>query len=113
MAVARAYWVHDILGEGDEAVRAMFRVASTTVPGHPLEDAGWEDDEEHHRSAADLVDAFRNTWQLIADCLGRWSTEDLAVEFTRGRGDRTQTFTRAGSSGTSWSTRCSTARRSP
>ena len=42
---SRAYWIHDILGEGDAAVRDMFRVAQTTVPDLPLEMAGWEDDE--------------------------------------------------------------------
>jgi uncharacterized damage-inducible protein DinB len=41
MAGSRAYWFHDILGEGDPAVRDMFRVASTTVPGLALDDAGW------------------------------------------------------------------------
>ena len=30
MAGSRAYWFHDMLGEGDPAVRDMFRVASTT-----------------------------------------------------------------------------------
>lgn len=47
MVGGRAYWLHDILGEGDPAVRDMFRVASTTVPDLPLADAGWEDDEDH------------------------------------------------------------------
>ena len=51
MAGSRAYWFHDVLGEGDQAVRDMFRVSSSTVPDLPLEDAGWEDDEEHPRSA--------------------------------------------------------------
>ena len=45
MAGSRAYWFHDVLGEGDPAIRDMFRVASTTVPGLSLEFAGWEDDE--------------------------------------------------------------------
>ena len=40
MAGSRAYWFHDILGDGDPAVRDMFRVASTTVANLPLEDAG-------------------------------------------------------------------------
>jgi len=33
MAGSRAYWFHDVLGEGDPAVRDLFRVTSTTVPG--------------------------------------------------------------------------------
>ena len=39
-AGARAYWFHDVIGEGDAAVSDMFRVESTTVPDLPLEDAG-------------------------------------------------------------------------
>lgn len=95
MVGGRAYWIHDILGEGDAAVREMFRVASTTVPGLPLEDAGWEDDEDHPRSAADLVLAFERTWRMIDDCLRCWTERDLLVEFSRQRGGRTSTFTRA------------------
>ncbi|MBA2370223.1 MAG: DinB family protein [Chloroflexi bacterium] len=94
MAGARAHWVHDILGEGHVAVRDMFRVASTTVPDLPLEDAGWEDDENHPRSAAELVDAFERTWRMIDDWLRRWTAEDLQVECSRLRRGQAQTFTR-------------------
>lgn len=95
MAGGRAYWLHDVLGEGEAGVRQMFRVAGTTVPDLPLEDAGWEDDEAHPRSAAELVDAFERTWRLIEDCLRRWSQDDLQLEFSRRRRAQTQTFTRA------------------
>lgn len=95
MAGGRAYWFHDILGEGDAAVREMFRVTSPTVPDLPLEDAGWEDDEAHPRSAAELAIAFERTWQLVDACLRRWTERDLLVEFSRHRGGRTTTFTRA------------------
>ncbi len=84
MAGARAYWFHDVLGERDPAVRAMFHVVSTTVPGLPIEDAGWEDDENRPRTAAEIVDAFRQTWQIIDERLGRWTGADLLVEFQRG-----------------------------
>ena len=84
VAGSRAYWFHDVLGEGDPATRDLFRVASTTVPDLPLEDAGWEDDEDHPRSAVEIVEA----------CLRRWTTDDLAVEFTRERHSGTETFTR-------------------
>ena len=79
MCGGRAYWFHDVLGEGSAEVRDMFRVASTTVPGLPLSDAGWEDDETHPRGAADLVMAFQKTWALVEDCLGRWSAADLEL----------------------------------
>ena len=94
MAGSRAYWFHDVLGEGDPTVRAMFRVASTTVPDLPIEDAGWEDDEDHPRDAGQIVEAFERTWEVIDACLRRWTTEDLGVEFSRPRRTGTETFTR-------------------
>jgi uncharacterized damage-inducible protein DinB len=94
MAGSRMYWFHDILGEGDRALRDMFRVTSTTVPDLPLEDAGWEDDEEHPRSAAELVEGFTRTWAMIDDCLERWLGDDLTVEFSRRRRSGTETVTR-------------------
>lgn len=96
IAGARAYWFHDVLGEGEDAVREMFRVETTTVPDLPLEDAGWEDDENRPRTAAELTDAFERTWSMVEDCLQRWTAEDLEVEFTRTRWTgEVQTFTRA------------------
>jgi uncharacterized damage-inducible protein DinB len=95
VAGARSYWFQDVLGEGDPALRDGFRVERTTVPGLPLEDAGWEDDEDHPRTAPEIVDAFRRTWALIEDRLGRWSAKDLAVEFVRSRRSGAQTVTRA------------------
>jgi uncharacterized damage-inducible protein DinB len=94
MAGSRAYWFHDVLGEGDPAARDMFRVASTTVPDLPLEDAGWEDDEDHPRGAAEIVEAFEVTWAMIDACLRRWTSDDLAVEFSRERRSGAQTATR-------------------
>jgi uncharacterized damage-inducible protein DinB len=84
MAGSRAYWFHDILGEGEPAVRDMFRVASTTFPGLSLEDAGWEDDESHPRTATEIVEAFHETWGVIDECLERWTPDDLAAGFSRG-----------------------------
>jgi uncharacterized damage-inducible protein DinB len=96
MAGSRAYWWHDVLDEGDEAVGHMFAVESTTVPDLPLEDAGWEDDENHPRSASELIEAFERTWAMIDGSLRRWTAEDLAVEFSRTRrSGEVQTFTRA------------------
>ncbi len=77
VAGSRAYWFHDALGEGDPATRNLFRVDRTTVPGLPLEDAGWEDDEDHHRSAEELVDGLRRSWTMVDDCLRRWTAEEL------------------------------------
>jgi uncharacterized damage-inducible protein DinB len=91
---SRAHWFHDVLGEGDAAIRDMFRVATTTVPDLPLEDAGWEDDEHHPRGAEEIVDAFGRTWAMIDDCLQRWTPDDLTVQFSRSRPTGTQTVTR-------------------
>jgi uncharacterized damage-inducible protein DinB len=88
MAGSRTYWFHDVLGEGDPAVRDMFRVASTTVPDLPLENAGWEDDETHPRTAAEIVDAFHVTWAMIEECLDRWTAEDITIQIPQRGADR-------------------------
>ena len=80
MAGSRAYWFHDVLGEGDAAIRDMFRVASTTVPGLALEFAGWEDDETQPRTATEIVDAFHLTWGMVMECLERWTADDITLE---------------------------------
>jgi len=77
MAGSTAYWFHDVLGEGDPATRDLFRVDRTTVPGLSLENAGWEDDEDHPRNAEELVDGLTRTWAIMDDCLRRWTAEDL------------------------------------
>ncbi|HSJ50695.1 MAG TPA: DinB family protein [Actinomycetota bacterium] len=94
LAGSRAYWFHDVLGEGDPEVREMFRVESTTIPGLPIEDAGWEDDETQPRGPAEIVVALERTWAMIADCLGRWAPGDLAAEFSRRRRTGDQTVSR-------------------
>jgi len=88
MAGSRAYWFHDILGEGDVAVRDMFRVASTTVPGLSLDDAGWEDDETHPRTVSEIDAAFRRTWDMIEGCLERWTADDITVQLPQGASSR-------------------------
>jgi len=91
MAGSRSYWFHDVLGEGDPAIRDMFRIERTTVPGLSLENAGWEDDEDHPRTAAEIIDAFNVTWELIAECLGRWTADDITDVIPQRRADRTTT----------------------
>ncbi|HEX6844203.1 MAG TPA: DinB family protein, partial [Actinomycetota bacterium] len=58
----------------------LFRVERTTVPGLSLDDAGWEDDEDHPRGAEELVDGLTRTWALIDDCLRRWTAEDMDAD---------------------------------
>ena len=88
MAGSRAYWLHDVLGEGDPAIRNMFRVTSTTVPDLPLDVAGWEDDESHPRTATEIVDAFHLTWGLISECLERWTADDITAQIPQRGADR-------------------------
>ena len=83
VAGARAYWFHDVLGEGDPSTRDLFRVDSTTVPDLALEDAGWEDDEDHPRSAEELVEGLTRSWSLVDDCLRRWTAEELDASVVR------------------------------
>jgi uncharacterized damage-inducible protein DinB len=83
VAGSRACWFNEVLGEGDPATRDLFRVDSTTVTGMSLEDAGWEDDEDHPRSAEELVVGLRRSWAIVDDCLGRWTAEDLAASVVR------------------------------
>jgi uncharacterized damage-inducible protein DinB len=92
MAGGRAYWFHDILGEGPAETRDMFRMTRTTVPGLRLSDAGWEDDDNHPRSATELVDAFERTWLVIEDCLARWTVEDLVEPLETKRGRQTRAW---------------------
>jgi uncharacterized damage-inducible protein DinB len=91
MAGSRAYWFHDVLGEGDPSIRDMFRVEKTTVPDVPLENAGWEDDEAQPRTATEIVDGFNRTWELIAECLDRWTADDIVAEIPQRRANRTTT----------------------
>jgi len=88
MAGSRAYWFHDVLGEGDPAIRDMFRVARTTVPGLALSDAGWEDDEDHPRTATEIVEGFQLTWAMVSECLDRWTADDITVRIPQRSADR-------------------------
>jgi uncharacterized damage-inducible protein DinB len=84
MAGSTVYWFHDVLGEGDRATCDRFRVDHTTVPGLAAEDAQWEDDEIHPRSAEELTDALQRAWALVDDCLQRWTAEDLSASVQQG-----------------------------
>ena len=35
------------------------------------------------RDAAEIVDALSRSWSCLAECLGRWTEDDLAEEFQR------------------------------
>jgi uncharacterized damage-inducible protein DinB len=83
MAGGRLYWLCYMLGEDDQGLSRMFRVDHATVPGIDLQWAGWEDNEEQPRRAAEIEDAFLKTWGVVEACLGRWSLDDLRRQVTK------------------------------
>lgn len=72
---ARIYWFHHVLGEGDAALA-------------PLQN--WDEDDQPMLSGRELATGLEQSWQLVEDCLARWSVADLDVEFPR----RNRTVTR-------------------
>jgi uncharacterized damage-inducible protein DinB len=70
----RSLWFCTILGEGDETLRVM---------------RTWDDDGQPERSAAELIAGLDATWALMADCLARWTPDDLVQTFPRKRADGT------------------------
>jgi uncharacterized damage-inducible protein DinB len=83
-AGARVYWLCHVVGEpGSE--------------GTPFTDPsgeGWEDDLDHPRDAAELVQALDSTWRVIEGCLDRWTPNMLADEIVRDYGGTRQVHTR-------------------
>jgi hypothetical protein len=75
----RIYWLCGVLGEPGSEL---------TPFTDPASGIGWEDDLDRPRSAAELVDAFRTTWQVIESCLERWTIGDLDRTFRRAHNDR-------------------------
>ena len=55
---------------------------------------GWEDDLETPRTSAELTEALTTTWQVIADCLQRWTPAVLFEQFEPMADKRTQVHTR-------------------
>jgi uncharacterized damage-inducible protein DinB len=62
----RAGWFTFVLGEDSPDVKAM---------------ASWDETGAPARSAAELVEGLDRTWQLMADCLHRWSSADMQQTF--------------------------------
>jgi uncharacterized damage-inducible protein DinB len=82
MAGGRLYWLCFMLGEDRKNTAGLF------------EPQGWEDTPDHPRSAAELEDAFRRTWEVASAAIDRWSLEDLQTPVTKNDWwGRPQTFT--------------------
>lgn len=87
VAGTRVYWLCGVFGEPG---------ADRTPFPTPLTGEGWEDDEAHPRSGAELTWALDSSWEVIRDCLERWSIDDLSVTASRTRADGSvQQFSRA------------------
>jgi uncharacterized damage-inducible protein DinB len=65
VAGARIYWLCVVLEEPGLERAAAFM--------DPETGESWEDDLAVPRSAAELADALRVSWQVVADCLERWT----------------------------------------
>jgi uncharacterized damage-inducible protein DinB len=85
IAGARVYWLCGVFGEPG---------AETTPFLDPLSGIGWEDDLDTPRTAAELTGALNTTWQIISDCLGRWTPADLFEQFEPLADKKTQVHTR-------------------
>jgi hypothetical protein len=85
VAGTRIYWLCGVFGEPG---------AERTPFADPLGD-GWEDDLTHPRSGDELAWALESSWEVVGDCLERWSVDDLEVTATRVINDITQLHTRA------------------
>jgi uncharacterized damage-inducible protein DinB len=84
-AGARVYWLCGVFGEPG---------AESTPFTDPLSGLGWEDDLETPRTSAELTEALTTTWQVIADCLQRWTPAILFELFEPMADKRTQVHTR-------------------
>jgi uncharacterized damage-inducible protein DinB len=65
--VARIGWFHYWMGVGSADLESM---------------AGWDEDGEPLRNAAELVTGLNVTWQMISDALAGWTAADLDPIFT-------------------------------
>ncbi len=63
---ARAGWFHGIMQEGWPDMEAFYT---------------WDDEGTPARKAAELVSGLDATWNLMQDCLGRWTAADLGQTF--------------------------------
>jgi uncharacterized damage-inducible protein DinB len=86
VAGSRVYWLCSVLGErGLDATPFRDIDVATT---------GWEDDPDHPRAAAELVDALDSSWRIVERSLASWTPAMLEEEFPRTRGDVVQLHSR-------------------
>ncbi len=86
VAGSRVYWLCGVFEEPG-AERTPFTA--------PLTGVSWEDDEDHPRSGDELAWALDSSWEVVRDCLERWSVDDLERAAARTRDGVTQRHDRA------------------
>jgi uncharacterized damage-inducible protein DinB len=85
VAGSRLYWLCGVCGEpGLEGLDVI----------DPDTGEGWEDHPEHPRSGAELRSALNASWAVVADCLARWTPEQLAEPVERQYSSLVQHHTR-------------------
>ncbi|MGH2561449.1 MAG: DinB family protein [Thermomicrobiales bacterium] len=67
----RIGWFQTVMGEGDSALAVY---------------DPWDADDAPPRTAAELVAGLEATWNMVQDCLNRWTPADLDYTFTTSRG---------------------------
>jgi len=81
----RVYWLCGVFGEP----------GAERTPFPDPTGKHWDDDLAHPRSGAELAAAFDATWAIVADCLERWSVDELEQTATRVVNGAGQVHTRA------------------
>jgi uncharacterized damage-inducible protein DinB len=85
-AGARIHWLCSVFDEP----------GAETTPFGDLTEEGWEDDLDHPRTSAELVEALESSWRIVARCLERWTPELAFEDFAPQAARRTQVHTRQG-----------------
>lgn len=79
---ARVFWLCSVLGE-ESADSTPFAADAKTAGMTTAEWVSlysWEDDENHPRNAAELVEALETSWRIIERCLETWTAGMLAEQ---------------------------------
>lgn len=76
---ARTRWFYNLMGEGGEDIASLTK---------------WDRRGMPVRTAAELVEAFKTSWQLVESCLTRWKPADLEHTYTDSDDGEPETFTR-------------------
>ncbi len=75
----RADWFHLVMGEGGPALEQI---------------SHWDEDGADPYRGEELVQGLEVTWQMVWECLGRWTTAELEYVYTPEHGGRMYRLTR-------------------